>query len=81
MDDVAAMKAFAEAQELNFQLLSDTDGSAASKYGTLMKGRPFANRYSFVIDPAGVLRHIDKKVSVSSHGTDLAAVLRRLKQG
>ncbi|MCP3914077.1 MAG: redoxin domain-containing protein [bacterium] len=45
-DDVAAMREFAKAQELNFQLLSDPDGSAAAKYGALMESRPYAKRHS-----------------------------------
>jgi len=64
LDDVSDQAAFAKAQELNFALLSDPDGSAAKKYGAMMAGRPFAARATFVIDGEGILRHIDRKVSV-----------------
>jgi len=80
LDDVADLAAFAKAQELDFRLLSDPDGSAAAKYGVLMEGRPFASRVTFVIDPKGILRHVDTGVSVATHGADLVAVLRRLKK-
>ena len=73
------MRDFAKAQELNFQLLSDPDGSAAQKYAALMEKRPYAKRLSFVIDPAGVLRHIDDSVDVSKHGSDLAGVIKELQ--
>ena len=78
LDDVAAQKAFAEAQELNFGLLSDTDGSAARKYGVLGK-RGYAQRVTFLIDDKGVLRHIDREVKVRSHGADLVALVERIK--
>jgi len=33
-----------------------------------------------VIDPAGVLRHVDESVDVSKHGSDVAAVVRELQK-
>jgi len=79
LDDVKDLAAFAEAQELNFQLLSDADGSAATKFDVLMEGRPFAGRVTFVLDPKGVVRHIDREVKVDSHGADLAEVIAKLQ--
>jgi len=75
---VADLSIFAEEQELDFELLSDPDGSAAEKYGVLRGG--FANRITFVLDEKGVLRHIEKKVRVKSHGDDLVSVIERLKK-
>ncbi|MDP6929666.1 MAG: peroxiredoxin [Planctomycetota bacterium] len=80
LDDVASQAAFAKAQKLNFPLLSDVDGSVARKYGVLMGLMPMAKRVTFVIDPKGVLRHIDKKVNVKQHGTDLVALIRELSR-
>jgi len=74
------LAAFAKAQELNFKLLSDPDGSVARKYGVLT-ARGYANRVTFVIDDKGVLRHIDQQVKVDSHGIDIAEVVRRLVDG
>ena len=79
LDDVDAQAAFVKAQELNFTLLSDPDGSAAEKYGVLAGKRRFTRRVTFVIDNEGVLRHIDERVKVDSHGADLAAVIRNLQ--
>lgn len=59
-------------------LLSDPDGSAAKKYGVL-SGR-FASRATFVIDETGKLVHIDNSVDVSSHGTDLVALVKKLQK-
>lgn len=76
---MADLAAFHKAQKLNFSLLSDPDGSAAGKFGSLMNGRPYAARKTYVIDPKGVLRYIDEGVKVDSHGEDLAAILKRLQ--
>ena len=78
-DDVLAQAAFHNKQELAFPLLSDPDGSAAKKYAVAMQGRPFARRVTFIIDDEGVLRHIDEKVSVRSHGSDLATLVEGLQ--
>ena len=77
LDSVVDLSIFAEEQELNFRLLSDPDGSAATKYG-VFAGR-FANRVTFVLDEKGVLRHIDQSVEVTTHGADLVEVVRKLQ--
>jgi peroxiredoxin Q/BCP len=79
LDDVNSQKNFHEQQKLNFPLLSDPDGSVAAKYGTMMADKPYSSRITFVIDDKGIVRHIDRKVSVESHGKDLAAVVRGLR--
>ena len=81
IDDVQACAQFVKQQSLNFQLLSDPDRSAVLKYGAVIEGIGFAARYTFVIDPKGVLRHVDKAVNPLSHGADLVAVLKKLKNG
>jgi len=79
LDDVAAEKAFVVEQKLNFPLLSDPDASATTKYGALMSGKPYANRVTFVVDPKGVVRAIDRSVKVDSHGQDLVAAIKKLQ--
>ena len=79
VDDVASQAAFAKAQELNFTLLSDPDGSVATKYDVMWAGRPFTKRVTFVIDDKGVLRARDEKVNVRQHGEDLIQRIRELK--
>jgi len=78
-DDVATQKAFARSQELSYPVLSDPDGSVAGKYEVL-KGR-YASRVTFVVDPDGVIRHVDRSVNVSAHGAELAEVLQKLQAG
>jgi peroxiredoxin Q/BCP len=79
LDSVADQARFHGEQELNFTLLSDPDGSAASKYGVLSGNGRFAARATFVIDPAGVLRAVDQDVQVTSHGEDLIELVKRLR--
>lgn len=79
LDDVRSQKAFHEAQKLNFPLLSDPDGSVAAKYAAMMEDKPYTARVTFVVDDKGVLRHVDRKVAVESHGKDLAGVVRGLR--
>lgn len=81
VDDVVSCAQFVKEQSLDFQLLSDPDRSVVAKYGAQMEGTAFAARTTFVIDPKGVLRHVDKSVKVTTHGADLVALLKKLKQG
>ena len=74
-----AQAAFAKAEGLDFPLLSDPDGSAAAKFAVAMKGRPYAERVTFIIDPEGVLREIIRKVDVTEHGRQVLTVLESLK--
>ena len=78
LDDVASQKQFHTQQNLTFPLLSDPDGSVARRFNTLPEGKPYTSRVTFVVDPTGVVRHVDKNVQVATHGADLAAVLRKL---
>ena len=79
LDDVASMAKFAEQQELNFMLLSDPDGSVGAKYDVLPEAARWTKRVTFVIDDKGVLRHVDGKVNVDSHGSDLLELVAEMK--
>ncbi len=79
LDDVVSQKDFANAEKLNFPLLSDPDGGATAKFGSMMTGKPYANRVTFIVDPKGVVRAVDHGVTVDSHGADLVAVLKKLQ--
>lgn len=80
LDSVADQAKFHEQQELNFPLLSDPDGSVAAKYGVLPEGASWTARVTFVIDPKGILRAIDDKVQVTSHGDDLIELIESLRE-
>ena len=78
-DGVATQAKFAKSESLAFRLLSDPDGSAATKYDALMARMPFAKRMTFVVDAEGVLRKIDTGVRVGSHGADLVKAIKALR--
>jgi peroxiredoxin Q/BCP len=78
-DDVASQKQFHGQQKLNFALLSDPDASVSKRFRALPEGKAHASRVTFVVDPAGAVRHVDRNVQVGSHGADLVAVVRKLQ--
>ncbi len=70
-------KAFAEAHDADFPLLSDTDKSVATAYGVLGP-RGVANRWTFYIDKDGRIAAIDKAVKPASSAADMIAKLDEL---
>ncbi len=79
LDDVAAQAAFVKKEGLNFPLLSDSDASASGRLGVLMADKPYTNRWTYVIDDKGILRHLDKTVQPKTHGQDLVAKIKAMK--
>jgi peroxiredoxin len=57
-DPVASLKIFAEEQNLTTPLLSDfwPHGKVSKDYGVFVEDLGFANRETFVIDKAGIIR-------------------------
>lgn len=80
LDSVSEQARFAQEHELGFPLLSDPDGSGAAKYEVPLIRGLYASRATFVIDPTGVVRHIDHEVRVDTHGEDLLALIARLRE-
>lgn len=80
LDSVGDQAKFHERESLNFPLLSDPDGSAATKYGALEKGKSWTNRVTYIIDEKGVLRGIVEDVNVATHGADLMERVRDLRE-
>ena len=72
VDPFEANKKFAEEVGAKYPLLCDTDKSVAKAFGVLGP-RNVAQRWTFYVDKEGIVRHIDKKVNVSTHGKDVAA--------
>ena len=59
-------------------LLSDPTRNTAQAYGVLGLGGLFTKRWTFYIDPEGIVRHVDRKVKPSHHGGEIAAQLQAL---
>jgi peroxiredoxin Q/BCP len=77
IDDITA---FAEKNDANFPVLADPTKEAAKAFGVLSP-IGYAKRWTFYINKAGVIEHIDRDVNPLSAGPDLAAHLQRLGYG
>ena len=78
-DSVKKNTDFAKSLNLDYPILSDPGKKIAEKYGVVHEGRSLPERWTFYIGKNGKVLHIDKKVSVGSHGKDIAAQLAKLK--
>ena len=78
LDSAEKNKAFAESVGASFVLLSDPDKTESEKFGVLGLGGLFTKRWTFYIDPTGVIRKIDKDVRTGSHGQDIVRTLGEL---
>ena len=71
---------FAESLGIDYPILSDPTKEVAKAYGVLgLMGWP--SRWTFYIGADGQILDIDKKVSASTHGDDIAAKLADLTGG
>jgi hypothetical protein len=57
-------RAFAESLGADFPILSDPSGEVARAYGVVDSGRSVARRWTFYIDPDGVVRRVDREVGL-----------------
>jgi len=77
LEGEAGNKAFAQAHDADFPLLSDPTKATAAAYGVL-SDRGFANRWTFYIGKDGTILAIDKDVRPATSAQDMAATLQRL---
>lgn len=77
-DNVEDNTRFAEMNEATFPILADADKTVSQAYGVLSP-RGYAQRWTFYIDPQGVIQKIDKAVNPARAGEQLVANLEALK--
>lgn len=70
-DSETSHQAFTEKYSLNFPLLADTDGAITKAYD--VDGGGYAKRVTYVINPEGVISHIDDAVNTGTHAADVLA--------
>ncbi|MBD3647824.1 MAG: peroxiredoxin family protein [Pseudomonadales bacterium] len=70
-------KAFAEKNEATFPILSDPDKDTCAAFGVL-SDRGYARRWTYYIDPEGIIRRIDKDVDPRTAGQELVKNLEEL---
>lgn len=81
VDDSQSHAAFAKKYTLPFPLLSDADGTVAAQYGALtnLGVMKMAKRYTFLIDPAGMLAKSYYQVEASTHSQQIINDLKQLQ--
>jgi peroxiredoxin Q/BCP len=86
-DSLASHQTFRAKQELPFPLLSDPDKTLLAPLGAfgrkVLYGKESEGiiRSTFLLDPAGVVRHVWPKVSVKGHVQEVLDVLDALRKG
>ena len=80
VQDLESHKGFASKNNLNFRLLVDDKRDTATNYGILTGPGGFAKRYTFYIDPLGVLRMVDDQIQVSAAGKEAIENLTGLQK-
>ena len=77
VDSPDTNKRFAQSLGIEYPILSDSAKEVARAYGVL-SASGYASRWTFYIGIDGRVLEIDKHVSASSHGRDIAVKLAEL---
>lgn len=81
-DDATSHDTFKAKHSLNFELLSDHDGSMIEAYGAWgakMFGREGIQRKTFIIDPDGQVVKVYGRVTPLKHGEQVVDELKKLQ--
>jgi len=81
-DEPADHEKFKTKYNLNFELLSDTDGEVINSYGAWGKkmfGKEGILRKTFIIDPTGTVRKVYGRVTPLGHGEQVVDELKKLQ--
>lgn len=80
-DSEASHQGFAEQHNLPFILLSDWGGAVRKAYGATAMFGLMTGRVTYVIDAAGVVRHVfDSMFNVTRHVDEALTVVQRLQK-
>ena len=80
-DSPKSHREFTEKFDLPFQLLSDTNTKIASEWGEYGEKNVYGRRYmgihrtTFIVDEQGIIQHVFKKVTPSSHAREVLGKL------
>jgi peroxiredoxin Q/BCP len=78
-DSVASHRRFAASEQLSFPLLSDRNGAVRELYGVEKTLGILPGRVTYVIDPAGVVRHVySSQLMVTRHSAEALQAVRAL---
>ena len=76
-DNLEDNRGFAAQNNANFPLLSDASKTVADAYGVL-RDNGLARRWTFYINPEGIIQRVDRAVDPASAGATLVKNLRSL---
>jgi peroxiredoxin Q/BCP len=80
-DSLDRHQAFASGHRLPFLLLADEDGSLRKAFGVPKTLGLLAGRVTYVIDKAGLVRHVfNSQFSADRHVTEALEIVRKLAQ-
>lgn len=74
--DAASHRAFSTKHGLDFELVADPMGQIARAYGVFDEERRWAERVTFLIDPAGRIVRIFKVGKIDEHAGEVLAAIR-----
>jgi peroxiredoxin Q/BCP len=80
-DSAESHQKFIEKHNLNFPLLTDTDGKIAEAYGVRIPGKNFAKRVSFLIGLDGKIVHVTDSPQADAHVSEMKDAVAKLKKG
>jgi peroxiredoxin len=86
-DPVRSHGKFRQKYDLKVRLGADVDGEVVERYGVWVEKSMYGRKYmgieraTFLIDGAGVIRRVWRKVSVPGHADEVLAAARALKGG
>jgi peroxiredoxin Q/BCP len=79
-DEVPNLAKFHSKHKLNFTLLSDPEAKTTDDYGVKVPVLKMAKRWTFLIDPNLVIRHINDQVDPALDAQTVAETLKRLQE-
>lgn len=79
-DKVEAQKQFTEKEKLNYPLLADHEGKVTKAFGIFRANSPLADRFTFVVDKAGVVKKVYAPAQTSKTMEHPEEVLKFVKE-
>jgi thioredoxin-dependent peroxiredoxin len=83
-DKISSHKKFRTKHDLKIKLASDFETQVAELYGVWVEKSMYGRKYmgleraTFLIDPAGKIAHIWRKVKVAGHAEDVLKVVQKM---
>lgn len=78
-DEIEDLARFHQEHKLTFALLSDADAKISEAYGVKMPILNLAKRWTFIVDPDLVIRHIEEDVDPALDAKRVAEILKQLQ--